>query len=306
MMSFWGMQGRIERAVTSISIVCVLFLAGQAPADTCVENSWDNGTATIRVVFPNWEKAWVGSYDVLMCNGCAASPENIKGVTIVNFGTAPTADIKGVYWQVECGALDSGYITMTYAGIYGGDSGAYPAWTWAGSSPDLSGCPTLCPLCAGYFTINVYVDIASCPTDQATVALGFPTNATLNPTWWGSITDSEGCAVPWYDMYSTQRISYVVKEADRETVAPGETITYTIRYGRPGIGTLNDIWITDSLPPYTHYVAGSASPAPDLGWDPAVGPPLALRWNFSGSFPTAGGPTGEPSPAAGCPIRFSM
>ena len=48
----------------------------------------------------------------------------------------------------------------------------------------------------------------------------------------------------------------------------------------------------DSLPPFTHYVTGSAIPATDVGWDPDNGPPVRVRWTLPGGA-TTGGPTGQ-------------
>jgi uncharacterized repeat protein (TIGR01451 family) len=49
----------------------------------------------------------------------------------------------------------------------------------------------------------------------------------------------------------------------------------------------------DTLPEYTHFVDGSASPPTDVGYDPEWGPPPTLRWTFPGPLATGGGPTGE-------------
>jgi len=265
-------------------------------ADGCVEDAYDNGGVTLDYLWPNWTKAHVGSFDVLVCYGCGYPDEIIRGLTVVNFGTAGPASFKGVYAQLQCpagkGVVDSGLIPLTYAGMYVGDSGTYPAWTWAGSSPDLGICDPMCVACNQLFTVDLYVDVAACPADQAIVELGFPVNSVANPIWYGSITDDQGCAVPWGDMSSRkQTIEYVLKTGPN-VAAPGDTVTYTVTYGMPGTAAISNVIVTDSLPPYTHYVDGSASPAPDPGWDPDPGPPARLRWTLPGG-PVTGGPTSE-------------
>ncbi len=251
------------------------------------------------MVFPNWRNIWAGEYGVWLCDGCGSSAETLVALTLVNFGTAGSADITNVVWKVQCSSVNSGLFTMTYAGMYTEDSGVYPAWTWAGASPDLNGCSDLCapgPTCGGWFTIDVYVDITPCPTNAATVAMGFPIDASGN----GSIYDNQGARVPWYDLVSNQSmIAYVYKSGPTNAV-PGDTITYTIQYGKPGTAPLTSIDIIDTLPPYTHYVVGSAVPAPDVGYDPDIGPPARLRWTINpvpGNLP-AWGPTAE--------LRFSV
>jgi len=269
--------------------------AGGARADIDLVDMWDNATVPASgIVFPNWLKVKVCSFDVWICEGCGAGAENIVGLTLVNFGTAAKADFAGVYWKARCGATDSGLYTMTWAGTYSENSGSYPAWTWAGTSIDVSGCADLCgtPACGAFFTIDVYVDIAPCPTDLSSVRMGFPVKSP--GTYWGSITDNYGTKVPWVDTSGGERtIVYALKEGDRDTAAPGDAITYTITYGRPGTNPIQSFVVIDSQPPYTHYLAGSASPAPDSGWDPLPGSPMKLRWTVAGPFATTGGPTDD-------------
>jgi len=283
----WGLAG--------LTFLWILSTPARAPADSCMQNMWSNGDVQGLRVFPNWNLVHVGSFDIWLWEG--GSPENIKGVTIVNFGSASAANFDSVYWQVECGKADSGLYTMAYAGVYVG-SGSYPAWTWAGTSIDLSGCPDLCgaPSCGAYFTLNVYVDINDCPDNLATISMGFP----IDLFGVGSIHDDAGagCEMPWVDTGGPlHTILYTYKVGSAQLVAPGDTVTYTIFYGRPGTGSLSNIEIMDTLPPFTHYVAGSAVPALDVSWDPG-GPPPVLRWTIPGPLLTTGGPTGE--------VRFSV
>ena len=271
----------------------------EARADICVSDSWDNGAIDPGNVFPNWTRVWAGSFDVQLCLAIDCdwdTVEQITGMTVVNFGTA-AAGITGVakiYVQLHCNAADSGLLTLTYAGTYTEDSGSYPAWTWAGTSPDFALCADQCgvPACGGYFVADVYADIGSCPVPQSTVMLGFPYHEAIDPLYPGSMNDSTDCVVPWFDMQGPpQTIQYVLKEG-LDAAAPGDTVDYTIYYGRPGTASLNPIQVTDSMPAYTHYFGGSAVPALDPGWDPLPGSPSKLRWTIPGPLPVTGGPTG--------------
>jgi len=167
-----------------------------------------------------------------------------------------------------------------------------PRSSWRPRSP--------CVGCDQIITLDVYVDVAACPADQATVQLGLPEPdpARYLPTFYpSSIADNWGCGEGWGDLNSVmQTINYVLKSGP-DFAAPGDTITYTVIYGRPGAAALTDIVITDTMPPYTHYVDGSGLPPPDPGWDPDPGPPLRLRWTLPGG-PVTGGPTSE--------LRFSL
>ncbi|MEK7475010.1 MAG: hypothetical protein AAB152_05175 [Candidatus Coatesbacteria bacterium] len=265
-------------------------------------DSWPNGNATAAtMLFPNWKMVYAGSFDMWMCaavDGCNWVPtENLTGLTLVNFGTAGPTDITNVQWKVRCSSVNSGFFPMTFAGLYTEDSGPYNAWTWKGSGPDVSGCADLCgaPACGAYFTIDIYIDITPCPGNMETVSMGFPTSGGF-----GSITDNADCIVPWYDMGSDlSTIAWAYKKSNQTTIVPGETIMYTIFYGKPGTNPLTSIQIVDSQPPYTHYVVGSGN-APDIGYDPLIGPPDILRWTINpvpGNVP-AWGPTNE--------IRFAL
>ncbi len=281
------------------AIAGILLGAPGVRADVCMVDSWDNGNVAPRFVFPNWVRVPVASFDVLLCNSCAGASEILNGLTVVNYGTAVAADVKGVSWQARCGATVTGILPMTFAGSYAEDAGSLPAWTWGGASVSLSGCADLCGgTCGGYFTIDLYADIDPCPAAGTTIKLGFPIHAALDPIWWGSIRDNNGCVVPWYDMYGPeQTITYVQKDGP-VTAAPGDTVTYTVTYGRPGVAALSSITVMDTQPPYTHYVTGSAVPAPDAGFDPDWGPPTRLKWTVAGPLAVTGGPTGE--------IRFGL
>ncbi len=245
-------------------------------------------------VFPNWTKVPTSAFTVYQCDdsvctGCPTS--NYKGLTIQNYGSAsggPAGDIRGVSFQMVCESTNSGLVPMTYAGPWAG----VPTWTWAGTIANVT---DVCNsnVCQCGIPLYLYTDIAPCPTDGATVQLGFGFNDVLNPAWPGGLTDSCGCAA-WSQVAdpTPKPIRYVMKQADRQVAAPGDTITYTVWYGRPGTATLSTLWVMDSQPPFTHYVTGSASPAPVPGWDPDPGPPLRLLWQANGPLPVTGGPTG--------------
>ena len=282
-------------------IACLLFFGTAGRADVCMLQLWDNGTTASGPIFPNWTKVWVGSFDVMLCLAADCSwtaAENILAVTVVNFGTATPADFNKIYWRANCGAPDTGLLPMTYAGNFKSDSGVHPAWTWAGTTASFAACADLCgkAACGAYFTIDIYADIAACPVEGNTVTLGFPTTAVMNAwTSWGSIVDNAGCPQPQYDALGPEKtIVYAVKQGSPAILAPGDTVDYTIYYGRPGTSNLTGgVTIIDTQPPYTHYVDGSGVPAPDPGWDPNAGPPPKLRWSIPGTLNVAGGPTGQ-------------
>ena len=286
-------------------VMLLLFAGWTSPgrADFAVMDSWMNGSGTGGLstngnLFPNWRSVYAGSFDIWLTDGSGdasgTGTERITALTVVNFGTAGSGDLTNVQFKIRCSSQAGVLTPMTYAGVYLEDTGSYPAWTWAGSSVDLNGCADLCgtPPCGGYFSIDIYVDITPCPTDQATVNMGFPTHLAYDPVWWGSIYDNQGSVVPWYDMWNNDSplvINYVLKDGPGYA-APGDTITYTVFYGRTGASPLTNIVITDTMPPYTHYVTGSAAPGADAGWDPDWGPPARLRWTLPGGAVT-GGPT---------------
>jgi len=247
-------------------------------------------TASIPpIIFPNWYRVRVGYFQVTLCDNavCGCAAESIRGVTVFNYGTATGGaggDITNMYyegyWWPSKTPASTGLIAMTYAGPWGGRE----AWTWAGATGDVGGNQVL--------DIRIYATIAPCPTDGATVQIGFPADYSLNPTWPGSFYDGCGCTVPYVTTMGTtsQQIRYVTKTADKENASPGDTIEYTITYGRPGLNPLASIMVFDTQPSYTHLIWGSAAPPPDPGWDPNPGPPARLRWTRPGG-PTTGGPT---------------
>ena len=279
-----------------VSAAAIIQPRGPARADTCLSDFWYNDDAPSRSIFPNWTRVYMGSYTLLLEIDATGELEQITGITLVNYGTATSADLAGVYVRLFCTGSDSGTLPMTYAGNYAEDSGTYPAWTWAGLTVDFSGCPDLCGAtpCGAALALYVYADVAPCPASGVTVNLGFPSNATKNPGWPGSIYDlAWGCTVPWYSVDTNRganedEIAWAVKTADKDFVAPGDTVTYTVYYGRPGTSALSNIIVTDTMPPYTHYVPGSGNPAPDPGWDPDPGPPARLRWTLPGGAVTGG------------------
>ena len=95
----------------------------------------------------------------------------------------------------------------------------------------------------------------------------------------GSVTDTSGCRAPTADAAGPEHVIRYLDKTGPTRAAPGDTVQFTVFYGRPGAGSLTSITITDTLPPYTHYVVGSATPPPDVGFDPDWGPPPRLQWS---------------------------
>jgi len=275
--------------------------APPACADGVVWITADATTDSLVTYFPNWRMAKAADFFVEICSDidCPAPDDNcpITGLTIWNYGTAsggPTGDITAVYFHVVCGKADV-WNTLTYQGVWVDESStSHPAWTWSGSiawSKDPGAD------CAGLVSMSVFADVGPCPTDGATVTLGIGYDDILDPDSPGGLWDSCGYDVP-YDGDEPRTgvrktIRYTLKTADRDLVAPGDPVTYTIYYGRPG-AALTNIVITDTLPPDTHYVPGSAVPPLDAFWDPDSGPPARIRWTLAGG-PSGGGPTGSVS-----------
>jgi uncharacterized repeat protein (TIGR01451 family) len=87
------------------------------------------------------------------------------------------------------------------------------------------------------------------------------------------VSGAPECAGPTGDLQDPNEkvIAYTVMEVDRDIVAPGDTVTYTVRYGHPGVNPLTAIEIADSLPPWTRFVPGTAVPPPDPLRDPDPG-----------------------------------
>jgi len=248
-----------------------------------------------KVLFPNWLKAPTAGFmiyecDDLTCPGCAVS--SLTSMTMLNYGTATgggAGDIKAMYFNIVCGSQNTALATMTFAGNWNMGSGTYPAWTWAGAIPNsVDPCDTKNG-CWCYQSILVYTDISSCPTDGASIVLGPGFNSLGDP----GVRDSCGMggpSGPYTDEMKT--IRYVMKTASPKVVAPGDTISYAIYYGKPGTPNISNLIVTDSMPTYTHW-NNVANPLPDPGWDPNPGPPSKLRWTFPALVNTAGGATGQ-------------
>jgi len=257
--------------------VCALLVAGSGQA--CISDAYlDANSPSFNYLFPNWKQADVTDFDILFddstqCPGCYDA--DINGLTIVNYGTAVGGtDISAVYVCFGCSRSSGGactpQYTLTYAGIWTIGSNTVPAWTWDPATPVVlnsdpcNGGPCGC---ACVYVMHVFVDIAPCPTASPppTVRMGPGFDDLL---YEGGISDlaggTWGCTGPWSDAAdpSDKVIVYAAKQGDKDAAAPGDTVTYTIFYGRPGTGSLSDIQITDSQPPYTHYVLGSGVPAP--------------------------------------------
>lgn len=263
----------------------------------------DSSSPPAFYLFPNWTRARVASFNLVYCDALTCPwgfDGSITGMTILNYGTATggaAGDLTGLYWCGGCAAAcTTPNQTMTYAGLWTIGAKTYPAWTWdSGGAPLVfnanpcdakAGCATACMV-----NLNFWVDVHACPTDRATIALG-PGYNPANPVP-GGVSDEWTCVQPWANIQdpAPKTILYTLKTADRAAAAPGDTVTYTLYYGRSGTSPLTGITVMDTMPPAVHYVFGSAVPAPDTFWDPNPGPPFALKWTFPGSLPTAGGPT---------------
>jgi uncharacterized repeat protein (TIGR01451 family) len=292
------------RATALVATLFALFLP--AVAGACILDAYPDGSdPPSTYVFPNWQKFNTTVFDlvygdcVTMCVGWCAG--DITAVTLVNYGTANgTSDITGVYFCVDCTtACTAPAYTMTYAGDWDNGQGvSRPAWTWAGAiligndpcDPPGAGSKGCTVTCAG--RMRVFIDIGPCPTEQATIAMGPNYYDDGVAVWVPGITDQYNYQAPWYESQDSNpdTIVWSFKTVDMEQAAPGDTLNYTIFYGRPGQGTHTSIEVWDTLPSYTHLVMSSAVPACDPGFDPDPGPPQRLRWTVPGAS-TTGGPT---------------
>jgi len=301
------MGGSLERARIGLCLIALgaLLPAGSVRSD-CILDVYQNPVAPfsgLYTIYPNWIQAPVGAFTIYEGDDTTYSwcpTSSITGLTMFNYGTATggaTGDITGAYFNINCGSkTNSGIVAMTYAGVWTVGLDSYPAWTWDG--PFLipgDPCSNLGFNCLCNVNLFVYVDVHPCAIDGRTVSIGPGFNDDLNPGWPGGVYDDCGCAGPWGPVQDTteKTIHYVMKNADKDTIAPGDTINYTIYYGRPGIAALTGITIMDTPPPYTHLIFGSSVPPPDPGFDPDPGPPMRLRWTIPPPLPVGGGPTGE-------------
>ncbi len=278
-------------------IVGVAMSPGPAGCD-CILDLQSNPVppfTTFDTLFPNWVDAPAAAFTMVECDDAvctACTTSTIVALTILNYGTATggaAGDVTGLSFSVVCGSKTNvGPLAMTYAGIWAGRA----AWTWTGSIAwGANPCNGPGFSCACGVDVQVFADIGPCPTAGRTVNLGPGFNDVLNPGWPGGMYDSCACAGPWSQVqFGVKTIDYISKVADRDTAAPGDTINYTIYYGRPGSVALASITITDTQPPFTHLLPGIGTP-PDPGWDPDPGPPLRLRWTDATVSPVTGGPT---------------
>jgi len=218
------------------------------------------------IIYPNWSKV-VTSRQTLWMYSAGTAPENIKSMTVINYGSATNSDITKVYVRFYCGATTSGTLTLTYAGVYNMDSGSGAAWTWAGTTVDFSACPDMCGapfLCGGFFTADIIVDIAPCPTAGASIRMGFPTK-----NFDGSVFDNYGCYTPTGDSLGPSHVIQYMYKTGPATASPGDTVDFTVFYGKPGTTVINPLMFLDTVPQYMHYIPGSAVPPAEVGWDPS-------------------------------------
>jgi len=288
----------VPRLAVGLAVwLCLPVFPSSLRADGIIDVGSDSGppfdASTYPVLFPNWRVApistyWIYECDDITCAGCTTS--NITGLTVFNYGTAAGGtDLTGAYFSYVCGGQVSAIYTMTYAGFWS-TAGGHPAWTWSGAlALSTDPCDTS-KGCWCFPYLDLYVDIGACPVDGSTIELA----PAYDPVGMrGGLTDSCGSDAPGAPLgVETRYIGYVYKATDSTVAAPGDTVTYTIYYGRPGPVSLNTIWITDSIPQYMHYAGGSAVPDADPGYDPDPGPPPLLRWTINGPITPTGGATG--------------
>ena len=285
-----------------VALVAVLSFPGEVRADY-IDDVVPNPMApfnSFKFVYPNWTMLPTSSFSIMECDDvlCAwCLTSNIIGVTMMNYGTAtggPGADIAGMYFITQCDTSKSAMQAMTFAGNWTIGTDTWPAWTWAGLLPWINDPCDTKNGCGCSPSLLVYTDIGSCPTDGNTIALG----PGYNDIDFGGVTDDCDSTAPWAQITdgNPKYIEYVTKSTDKDTIAPGDTINYTIYVGKPGTSYTNLV-VMDSQPPYTHLVPGSAVPAADIGYDPDPGPPARLRWTMPAAT-SAGGVTQE--------IRFAV
>lgn len=195
-----------------------LLLAGglASLASVAGANGWEledlfyNSDQPSRIIFPNETMLYMGSFTVQITYQATFGNEFLTGITIVNFGTATSADISTVYWRAYCNKTDTGIVPLTYAGMYMegdvtlGSQVARPAWTWAGITGQFNACADACgcsPACCGpSLTIELYANIAPCATQGVTVDLGVPFNNLSTTSWGGGLSDSEDTFTAWSDV----------------------------------------------------------------------------------------------------------
>jgi hypothetical protein len=221
------------------AVILVAGPAGPAVAD-CINDVWADPQAPFddyATLFPNWVRVPAASFELWEMDDTSASwctDGPIVGVTILNYGNATGGaggDLTNVYFSIYCGSTNSAVTVMTFAGNWNVGGPVYPVWTWAGSMPwaaDPCAAPATGCLC--FPSLFVYADVGSCPTNGATVQLG----PGWDPMYVGTgVTDDCDCGGPWGPTpdANIKTIRYVVKQADVDHAAPGDTITYTIWYG---------------------------------------------------------------------------
>jgi uncharacterized repeat protein (TIGR01451 family) len=251
-------------------------------------------------VYPNWKMLPTSNFSIYECDDVTCSwclTSSIVGVTMFNYGNAtggPGADITGMYFKIMCASMNTAIFTMAYAGNWTVGTETYPAFTWAGAIPFTVDPNDTKNGCMGSASLMVYTDIGPCPTDGGTIELG----PGYNDIDFGGITDDCWSTAPWAQMTdgNPKILTYIYKDTDRETAAPGDTIWYTLFLGKPGT-SYSSLVVMDSQPPYTHLLFGSDVPPADPGFNPDPGPPARLRWTLPGAT-SAGGITQE--------IRFAL
>ena len=278
-----------------------LIVLGIIGAPGRVNANWISGVSVVDgeaddlIFFPNWVRAYAAAFQptdsgsdcgttgCAVCNpkagaqadNCGGTGVQVSGLTITNFGTAVAiTDITGVYWLSDCTLAGGGLTWHTMTNI------APQMWTWAWNGVEAN--PSMLDtktLVVGQ--IKVYVDIAEIPTDGATVQMGIPYDPIGG--YMGGLMDRCCGTASWSDTTNpmVKTIKYVAKFVDKIEAAPGDTLNYTVYYGKPGLvgSNIQNLEIIDTQPGYTHY-NGISSDVPDPGWEPNWGPPPKLKWTL--------------------------
>ncbi len=127
------------------------------------------------------------------------------------------------------------------------------------------------------------IEVPTGASSLATVRADFDyTNAVPPLSWQGQVHDlttvTDGAGMTLH------------KAADKELVAPGEIITYTLTYTNGSLVPIENLVLADKTPTYTTYVSAAYTtplPASLTGCTmtmPAVGAPGEMTWTFTGTL----------------------
>jgi len=69
------------------------------------------------------------------------------------------------------------------------------------------------------------------------------------------------------------------KQADRNSAAPGEVITYSITFFNAGVDSIQNVILLDPVSPHVSLEPDAFGPGQDLEWQPGAGGPVYLTFN---------------------------